>query len=285
MKKMIQEFSSNQTMLGSSIELFHYQDVRFGKVPPHIHNHYEFYFFLEGKATYFIENRQYNLEKGDFLMIPPNILHFPEVMPSIDTTPYDRIVVWLNTEYYDKMTAFDPSLREMLDSVFIHKNWHFRPTTEDFQKIREILSAMVEEQVNQKLSYLASIESYCLQLLVFMNRITQHKSSFQRDYPTKDLYSNIIHYIHKNIKTQLPIEQITTEFFISKSYLSKIFREHLGISVHQYILRIKTDKILEEVKKGRTFSEASYEYGFENYSSFYRRCMREFHTSPKNLNL
>lgn len=270
-------------MSNSTIELFHYQDIRFGRVHPHTHTHYEFYFFMDGTTKYFIENQQYNLEKGDILMIPPNHLHFPEVIINDKTTPYDRFVLWVNSDHYNALAQNDSSLALMSESITHKQGWHIRPSTEDFHKIKEILSAMSEESTNQELSYQAAIEGYFLQLLVLLNRITQHKSNFRHSYPSKDIYSDIIHYIHSNIRENISIHELSEKFFISKSYISKIFRQYLGISVHQYILKVKTEKIFHEVSKGKTLSEVSYEYGFTNYSSFYRQCMREYNVPPQKL--
>ena len=41
----------------------------------HFHNLYEFYYLTEGNATYLINDKIYNMVKGDIVVIPPNTLH------------------------------------------------------------------------------------------------------------------------------------------------------------------------------------------------------------------
>jgi AraC-like DNA-binding protein len=283
MKSIINKFSSNQIMSEKSIEFFHYQDIRFGKVHPHSHSHYEFYFFLDGTTKYVIDNQEFNLEKGDFLIIPPNLLHFPEVSLSNSNRPYERFVIWVEPTYYDSIGSRDASLNYMWEEISPKKSWHIRPEIEKFQSILEILTMMMDESVKQDLSYKIAIESLFIQLLVLINRVIQNKASFQKHNPTKDLYSRIINYIHSHVKEKITLTHLTNEFYVSQSYISKIFVQHLGMSVHQYILRLKLNHILYEVAQGRPVSVVSYEYGFNNYSSFYRQCKKEFGVSPREL--
>jgi len=283
MKSMINKFSAKQVMSDNNIEFFHYKDIRFGKVLPHVHSHYEFYFFLNGTTKYVIDNQEFNLEKGDFLIIPPDQLHFPEVSLSDTNRPYERFVIWVSPNYYDSIRKRDDSLDYMWKKISQKKSWHIRPEIESFQKILEILTAMMEESVKQDLSYRIAIESLFTQLLVTINRVIQNKASFQTHNSTKDLYSQIINYIHNHVKENITLEQLSNEFYVSCSYISKVFRQHLGMSVHQYILRLKLDRILYESAQGRPVSVLSYEYGFNNYSSFYRQCKKEYGVSPREL--
>lgn len=98
-----------------------------------------------------------------------------------------------------------------------------------------------------------------------------------------DLYSHIVDYIHSHIRENITLDVLSEELYASKSYISRVFREHLSMSVHQYILRLKAEHILEEARSGRPVTEAAVDYGFSSYSSFYRYCSKEFGMSPREL--
>lgn len=50
------------------------------EVEMHVHpTMYEIYYFLEGKAKYWVGNNQWNVEAGDLLVVPPNTPHRQEV--------------------------------------------------------------------------------------------------------------------------------------------------------------------------------------------------------------
>ncbi|MFW5981399.1 MAG: cupin domain-containing protein [bacterium] len=44
----------------------------------HFHHNMEIYFLLEGERYYFINNRTYQIKKGDLVLINKNILHILE---------------------------------------------------------------------------------------------------------------------------------------------------------------------------------------------------------------
>ena len=62
-----------------------------------LHSHptmYEIYFVLEGEATYFIDDREYEVASGDLLIVSPGALHRQTV-----TRGPHRIMYWgLETE-------------------------------------------------------------------------------------------------------------------------------------------------------------------------------------------
>lgn len=283
MNILINTFSPNQLMTTDSIEVYHYLDVRLDKVIPHTHTHYEFYFFLNGSTQYIINNHVFTLEKGDFLIIPPNMLHYPERILQDTKKPYERIIIWVNADYYNRIRKEDPSLNYMWEEARKINSWHIRPQITTFQHLKSLLFSLLEETTNQKLSYQIAMQSLFTQLLVCINRSIQEKSTFQMQSTSKNLYSQMITYIHQHIAEPISLKQLADEFYISTSYISKIFREHLGISAHQYILQLRLDKVLHAVTDGMGIAEAAYQYGFNDYSCFYKQFKKEFGISPKEL--
>ena len=41
----------------------------------HYHNSFEIYYLKEGKCNYFIDNRSYDLQVGDIVLIPEGVIH------------------------------------------------------------------------------------------------------------------------------------------------------------------------------------------------------------------
>ena len=58
-------------------ELFYYNDTTLKSVAAHVHDYYEFYFFLEGDVEYHMADKSYLLEYGDCILIPPGVPHLP----------------------------------------------------------------------------------------------------------------------------------------------------------------------------------------------------------------
>ena len=55
-KNLLTPFSARQYMLSPNFELYYYNDTALTHVASHIHNFYEFCFFLEGNVTMQIDD-------------------------------------------------------------------------------------------------------------------------------------------------------------------------------------------------------------------------------------
>ena len=73
-------------------EAEHAVHSQYPKIVPHYHEFYELYFFLTGHADYVVGDVRFQLESGDLLLVPPNIVHNPVFHDF--TVFYDRYVVW-----------------------------------------------------------------------------------------------------------------------------------------------------------------------------------------------
>ena len=283
MQTAITPFSTKQSMTNDKLEFYHYKDVSFGKVKPHMHTHYELYFFLNGDTDYIVGDKQFHLKPGDFMIIEPNQLHFPDVKVEDGSRPYERFILWIRPEYLSQLQTKEDMLQEALTDIHNTGSCHFRPDTDNMQRILSILEDMLRENSEQEIGYSQAIEALFTQLLIQINRVFHSKRAFQKSSSTTDLYSQIVRFIHANLKENITLDDLASEFFVSRSYISRIFRQHLDISVHEYILKLKLDQVLSEIAKGQPISDAALEYGFNNYSTFYRQCVKEFGMSPRDL--
>ena len=76
-KRYRTDFQTRQYMLSRDYEIFYYSDRNLGEVALHFHDYYEFYFFLEGDVSIQLGDTQCRVNPGDFLLVPPGLLHRP----------------------------------------------------------------------------------------------------------------------------------------------------------------------------------------------------------------
>lgn len=279
MKKNISPFTTRQYMTGSDYEIYHYFDTSLLNILPHAHDHYEFYYFLGGQVDYVIGNQVYSLLKGDFLLLPPGLLHYPNALKG--DAAYERIVLWINLDFFEHLADIDSDLNYIWEAVRRKNSYHIRPTTSASQAVANQLFYALEETEHKGFSSQMYLFSILGVLFVQVNRILYSMEHFQRHTPVQDLYSNVLYYIHTHLTEELSLEILSCEFFVSKSYISKIFREHLDISVYQYILFLRLEGIKNAILSGVPISKASETFGFHDYPSFYRAFKKVYSVPPK----
>ncbi len=279
-QQTIDLFRKEQTMSRPNFEIYNYADTVPPKVFPHVHDFYEIYYILSDTLTYMVKDREYLLQRGDFLMIPPGILHYPSDLNIRQGTKYARIVLWISTDFFDSVTRGDTLIRQMWDTVKETNSYHIRPTQAESAKLLDALGRLLSEQRSKNIS--TGLMSYALiaEILVNINRSIHTMAHFEKHTQTSSLFSNLINYIHEHLGDDLSIDTLSKEFFISKSYISKLFREYMNVSVHQYILMLRLDGCRKAMEEGIPVTECIESYGFKDYSSFYRAFKGAFLQSP-----
>jgi AraC-like DNA-binding protein/ligand-binding sensor protein len=97
-----------------------------------------------------------------------------------------------------------------------------------------------------------------------------------------DVVFKVTNYIKRNCAKRLPLALLAKEVFLSKSYLSSIFKHELGMSVTTYITNVRVEKskrMLLENKQSLAFIAA--QCGFRDQSYFTKVFKRVTGLSPK----
>lgn len=95
------------------------------------------------------------------------------------------------------------------------------------------------------------------------------------------LYINICDYINQHLDEDLSLDKLAAFFFVSKYHISHIFKDNMGISLHQYILKKRLHACKNAILSGQPVNQVCTQCGFSDYTSFYRAFKKEYGASPK----
>lgn len=274
-------FNTRQNMQTQDLEIFYYEDTTLRPVSSHRHEHYEIYFFLSGSVHCLIDDKDYPLLSGDVCLIPPGIYHRPVFKD--EKQPYRRIVLWISTEYMNRLKALYPQLDECFHCAKEQKQYLFRNDSGTAQSLFTRLFDLLEEYHCTGPFHSQLLSCHTSAFLLQMNRIVSEYTMPSAYRRPKALFSQICDYIHSHLEEDLSLDVLAEQFYVSKYYIAHSFKENMGISTHQYILKQRLHASKSSILSGTPLSEVCSNFGFTNYTTFFRAFKKEFGISPRDF--
>lgn len=281
MKKKLQStFITRQYMVSQDFEIYYYNDHNLSKVNLHSHNYYEFYFFLEGDISIQIGNDIFPIRHGDILLMPPGVPHHPIIHST--EVPYRRFVFWISREYCDHLRQLSPDYIYLMEYVQAGKNYVFHNDKISFNNVQSKILRLLEEMHSDHFGRDAQISLCVNDLVLCLNRMIYARNVPRSQREELDLYQQITEYIEEHLDENLSLETLAEEFYVSKYHIAHVFKDHLGISIHQYITKKRLALCREAILGKAGITEVYQTFGFGDYSSFYRAFKKEYGISPKD---
>ena len=233
----MKEYSSCKSAIQSCIEnksfaVAHlYNDEK--PMDMHIHDCYEIYYSISGGKQFLIDNRFYDIQPGDIFFINQYESHY---LSQIDQAVHERIVLSI---YPDFLKSLSSDVTD-LNNCFHHRgsdiSHKLHLTEEDQNRFRYFV-----HKLTGFTGFGADLEEKAVftELMVFLNRIFYNKSSADLLITDSAAYhtqvDDILTFINQNIDSQLSIDDLSGHFYLSSSYLCRIFKAATGTTINKYI--------------------------------------------------
>ena len=269
--------------LNDNFKIFHIRDKKDIKFEYHHQDFSKIVILIDGDLTYYIEGKAYILKPWDILFVNKNEIHKPVVNPN---KYYERIVIWLNPDFMAKYAQGNNDLLKCFE-VAVKNNYNLLRLN---MKSIEIIKNLIQDiqSCNNSNEFGSEIlkESLFVQLMVLMNRLflNSDKNRDIEDNQYDKTIEGVLNYINSNLENDLSIDTIASEFYISKYYLMRKFKNQIGSSIHNYVVQKRLILARSLISDGLSMSSVCSRCGFNDYSSFVRAFKKVYGVSPSNYN-
>lgn len=244
----------------------------------HIHDCYEVYFSISGGKQFLIDNKVYDIEPGDLFLINQYDSHY---LTQIDKELHERIVIMIDPEYMRSISSAETNL----DACFQDRNDKFS------HKVK--LSAEQQGRFLYFINKIITSNGYghdlleratFTELFVMINQIIcdkQNNKVTEKTATYNEQVDAILSYLNNNIQYPLSIGDLAKHFYISESYICRIFKAATGTTINKYMTARRISIAKSLLAEGMGVSEVCDRCGFSDYSNFLKAFTKSVGISPK----
>ena len=113
--------------------------------------------------------------------------------------------------------------------------------------------------------------------LINTNDCTDTEQAYKYNHQVDD----ILAYINQNISQSITIEQLSEHFFLSESYICRIFKAATSTTINKYITARRISIAKAVLNENGNVMEAFERSGFTDYSNFFKAFTKAVGVSPK----
>lgn len=250
--------------------------------PPHIHEFIEVVYILDGKGTHMLDNRQYTVERGDMLFMNYGCVHAFHVEKSLSYinilfSPKTIVENIINPANAFSMLSLSIFHELCNDSAFGKITF----SGSERREIETIIFSMLNEYKERNRDWQETLNSYLHILLVKMLR--KNEKGLEQTV-LNDMWKALAEYIDANISSRLTLSTLAQKCFYNPSYFSRVFKEKFGVSMSEYLARLRLEKAIDLLQNtSLTIDEICEQVGFVDKSSFYHAFSRYLSASPMDF--
>lgn len=233
---------------------------------------YEIMLFKKGNVDYIINGTTFHLQPGNITFIRPNDIHGYIYQ---NDSVYERLNFHITGDFAKSLSSPHTDLLEC---------FHFPSSVrylekEQAKEFELYLDNAIEYLNEKKFGYDIRFFAYMSLILLLFN-----ESKSVPDFSYTDIFPKIIQdtltYINEHFTEDISVQSIADYINVSRSHLSHLFKNCMGISLWNYVLtkRIQLAKTL--LKSGSSITDTCYECGFSDYANFIKTFSKLSGTSP-----
>ncbi len=225
-------------------------------------------YLVHGTGQLLVEGIDHSIQAGDILILNPKEFHCCRFNQCAD---HERISMYIGSGFAEEVRAEPTSLyAAFYDREAGHGNIIPASVVQGLhinRLLREIATPQSDESTAD---YHLGLTCRAAQVLLLLKKAISKMPADSTKMQKNELVIRIINYINEHLQEPLSVSVISAKFFLDKSYLCRTFHKFTGTTLGQYIAGKRVEKAIDMLNAGADCTDACFESGFGNYSSFYK---------------
>lgn len=222
-------------------------------VPPHLHEAIEIIYVTDGTVELGVGEELYHMDKGDFAIVFPNVIHHYQVFDSGKNRAiylfFDPI---LSANFFEELQNYSPEY-PIIKKEKLHAD--VANAVKTLAKAEECSPMLIQAYVQIILAHAFSE----------MNMVD--KDSIGGD----DLIYQVVEYVAKNFKEEIRLDKMASDMGVGKYVLSRIFAKTFHCNFNQYVNGMRIDYAIALLENTNdSITTISLDSGFESQRTFNR---------------
>lgn len=232
--------------------------------PPHIHDSIEIVYITKGTLELGVGQELYHMEKGDFAIVFPNLIHHYQVFGSDDNKAlYVLVSPKLIPNYVEELQKNCPQI-PVICKEYLHADI-----------VKTIKSLVDVEKSNTRL-----IQAYIQ--IIFAHVFSEMDMVDKEVAGSEDLVYKSVEYVAKNFREKISLEQMAYELGVSKYVLSRLFAKTFHCNFPGYVNNIRLNYAVSMLNgTSESISNICYVCGFESQRTFNRVFRERYRITPR----
>lgn len=233
-------------------------------IPPHLHEVIEIIYVTDGMVELGVGQDLYHMEKGDFAIVFPNVIHHYQVFEKgRNKAIYLFLEPSLAPTFFEKLQRYNPKY-PIINKDRVHND-----------VVNSIKALVKMDECNGML-----IQAYAQIILahVFLEMKMINKESIGGD----DIIYNVVEYVAKNFRKEICLNKMAFELGVSKYVLSRLFAKVFHCNFNKYVNGVRLNYASAALENTyEPITNICLDAGFESQRTFNRAFKERYKVTPR----
>ena len=263
----------------------------------HWHTSIEIFTVMEGSLSFYIDEVEYPLKAGEFLIINSNEVHSIQAPVRNETIvlqiPLKQFTDYFTAQRFIRFHSGNTSQNEnsRFASEFIFESAEGTDaeqinaaSTETDSRMVSLIRELYRVYVSRETGYefrARAVFYEILYLMVSTYRVTEVEESELKNSRRLDALSKITTYMREHYREDLKLSGLAAMFGYSDAYLSRMFRKYAKVNFKTYLQDIRMAYAYKELlNTDHTISSIALDNGFASSRAFSKEFVKRYGILP-----